>query len=78
MSPKDTEILQFALNLEQLEITFYTEGLDKLDEKAFADAGYPPWVRARFLQIKEHEQTHVDFLKVALGDKAPQPCTYKL
>ena len=74
----DTEVLQYALTLEHLENTFYSEGLDKLDEQAFADAGYPPWVRARFEQIKGHEATHVQVLSAALGDAAPQPCTYNL
>ena len=74
----DTEILQYALTLELLENAFYEEGLNKLNEQAFADAGYPPWVRARFVQIKEHERTHVDFLTAALGDKAPKACAYNL
>ncbi|THG99397.1 hypothetical protein EW026_g2952 [Hermanssonia centrifuga] len=72
----DTEVLQYALTLENLENAFYSEGLAKLDEQAFADAGYEPWVRARFEQIKGHEQTHVDALKAALGDQAVEPCTY--
>ena len=76
--PTDTEILQFALTLENLENTFYRQALDKLDEQAFANAGYEPWVRSRFEQIREHEQTHVDFLTKALGDAAPQACTYDL
>lgn len=74
----DTEILQYALTLELLENAFYTEGLNKLDEKAFADEGYPPWVRARFEQIAQHEATHVNYLTAALGDKAVQACTYNL
>ncbi|EKM57281.1 uncharacterized protein PHACADRAFT_91776 [Phanerochaete carnosa HHB-10118-sp] len=74
--PTDTEVLQFALTLEQIENAFYQEGLDSLDEQAFEAAGYPPWVRARFEQIKEHEATHVAFISNALGSAAPQPCTY--
>ena len=74
----DTDVLQYALTLEHLENAFYTEGLDKLDEQAFADAGYPPWVRARFEQIKGHEATHVQVLSAALGDVATKPCTYNL
>ena len=74
----DTELLQFAMTLELLENTFYHEALDKFDDKAFADAGFPSWVRGRFLQIKQHEETHVDFLRGILGDKAPQACEYNL
>lgn len=76
--PPDTEILQYALTLEHLENAFYSEGLDKLDEQAFAAAGYPPWVRARFEQIKGHEATHVQVLSAAIGAGATQPCTYSL
>jgi hypothetical protein len=72
----DVEILQFALTLEHLENAFYREGLEKFDAKAFADAGFEPWVRNRFVQIKEHEETHVNFLEHALGDQATKPCTY--
>ena len=74
----DTQVLQFALTLEMLENHFYSEGLDKFDAAAFAAAGYPPWVRERFLQIQEHEATHVEFLSAALGDQAPQACVYNL
>ena len=66
------------MTLELLESTFYNEALDKLDDQAFANAGYPAWVRARFEQIKEHENGHVAFLKGVLGDAAPQACTYSL
>lgn len=74
----DTDVLQFALTLEHLENAFYTEGLDKLDEQAFTNAGYEPWVRARFEQIKGHEATHVTALSAAIGPDAVQPCTYNL
>lgn len=74
----DTNILQYALTLELLENAFYTGALGTYDAQAFADAGFPPWVRGRFEQISEHEQTHVAFLTSALGNAAPQPCTYSL
>ncbi|OBZ76928.1 Protein rds1 [Grifola frondosa] len=72
----DTSILQFALTLEHLENNFYSGGLAKFDDKAFADAGFPAWVRGRFVQIAEHEAEHVEFLMAALGDAAPKPCEY--
>lgn len=74
----DVEVLNFALTLEHLENAFYAEGLGKLNAESFGAAGFEPWVRARFVQIKEHEATHVDFLTKALGDQAVQPCTYNL
>jgi hypothetical protein len=33
-------------------------------------------VRGRFEQIAEHEASHVAFLTKALGEKAPEACTY--
>ena len=74
----DTAVLNFALTLEHLENAFYTKALGMFDEAAFAAAGLPPWARGRFVQIGDHEKTHVAFLTQALGDKATQPCTYDL
>lgn len=72
----DTQILQFALNLEYLESTFYAEGLATLNASAFQNAGFDPTVRERFVQIAEHEATHVLLLQDILGPDAPQPCNY--
>jgi hypothetical protein len=71
-------VLQFAQTLEHLETAFYEAGLGALDDRAFEDAGFPSWVRARFAQIQEHEGIHVEFLAQALGDNAVLPCTYDL
>ncbi|KII87683.1 hypothetical protein PLICRDRAFT_42190 [Plicaturopsis crispa FD-325 SS-3] len=73
----DTSILQFALTLEHLENAFYTGGLAKYTAEDFAAAGLPDWVRPRFVEIAEHEATHVQFLESALGADAVQACTYK-
>ena len=70
--------MNYALTLEHLENAFYSEALDKYDEKAFTDAGLPSTVRGLFEQVAAHEKAHVDFLTAALGDNATQPCTYKL
>jgi len=72
----DTSIMQYALTLEHIEHAFYVQGLKQYDAQAFADAGYEPWVRGRFAQIREHERTHVDFLTSQLGADAPAPCNY--
>jgi hypothetical protein len=73
----DDVVLNFALTLEHLESAFYSEGLAKFDEQAFEAAGYPFWVRNRFVQIAGHEATHVTAISAALGDKATKACTYK-
>lgn len=36
-----------TVTAENLEFTFYTEALQKMDAAAFEAAGYPPWVRNR-------------------------------
>jgi hypothetical protein len=55
----------------------YKGMLAKFDAKAFKKAGFPSWVRDRFVQISEHEASHVAFLTGALGKDAVPACTYK-
>ena len=77
-SINSTQILQFALALEHLENTFYTEALAKFDETAFEQAGYASWVRGRFVQLAEHEASHVALLTQTLGNDSVAPCNYSL
>lgn len=74
--PTEKDILQFALTLEHLETTFYTQALQQFDEQAFVDAGFSSDIFGRFQQIQEHEATHVEFLTAAIGPDAVQACTY--
>lgn len=73
-----TEVLQFALTLEHLESNFYQEALAKYDATAFEQAGFSAWVRGRFEQIGNHEQTHTAFLTEALGNDSIAACNYSL
>ncbi|KAK4688567.1 hypothetical protein P7C73_g1541, partial [Tremellales sp. Uapishka_1] len=75
-APTDTEILQYALTLENLENDFYHGGLSKFSAEDFKNAGFPSWVRDRMAQIGEHEAQHVALLSGALGTAAPAPCQY--
>ncbi|ORX34214.1 ferritin-like domain-domain-containing protein, partial [Kockovaella imperatae] len=74
--PVSSDILQYALTLENLENAFYSMGLAKFAQSDFENAGYPDWVRNRIVQIGGHEAQHVALLSGALGSAATQPCTY--
>ncbi|TBU41746.1 ferritin-like domain-containing protein [Dichomitus squalens] len=69
-------ILQFALSLEHIENALYQQALEKFDDQAFQNAGFPFWVRARFEQLATHEKEHVQYLQEVLGNDAPKPCEY--
>jgi rubrerythrin len=77
----DVEILNYALTLEHLEATFYTQGLNKFDKGDFKkyfknkefDGGA---IYEELVRIREHEQTHVKTLKAVLGNKAVPKSTY--
>jgi len=73
----DTTVLQFALTLENLASAFYHGALDKFDETAFEDAGFPSWVRGRFLQLEAHGDQHVQVINAALGINTVVPCNYQ-
>ncbi|KAJ7367745.1 ferritin-like domain-containing protein [Mycena albidolilacea] len=72
----DTTVLNFALTLEHLENTFYSEALKKFSQADFEDAGLPSHAYGRFSQVAQHEAAHVAFLSNVLGSNATQPCNY--
>ncbi|EJF63580.1 hypothetical protein DICSQDRAFT_167642 [Dichomitus squalens LYAD-421 SS1] len=69
-------ILQFALSLEHIENALYQQALEKFDDQAFQNAGFPVWVRARFERLATHEKEHVQYLQEVLSNDAPKPCEY--
>ncbi|CAA7268585.1 unnamed protein product [Cyclocybe aegerita] len=72
--------LNFALFLEYFENAFYERGLSRYNEEAFRRAGYPDWVRGRYLQIAEHERYHKLFIESAItasGSPHVGPCRYE-
>jgi len=73
----DTQVLQYALTLENLEKKFYADALGQFDAAAFEAAGFPDWVRGRYTQIASHESDHVALLSGALGNDSVAPCEYK-
>lgn len=74
----DLTVLNFALTLENLEVAFYHTALATFSEADFEAAGYEDWVRGRFVEIMENEQTHQRVLTEALGGIAAKPCVYTL
>ncbi|MEL1245663.1 ferritin-like domain-containing protein [Flavobacterium sp. DGU11] len=64
-----TEALQLALTLEYLEDEFYQMALDTTGLIPAAD-------QAIIAQISQHEASHVEFLKTALGNDAPAKPTF--
>ncbi|KAJ7162271.1 ferritin-like domain-containing protein [Mycena filopes] len=74
-----SQILNFALLAEHLELAFYQQALRRFSQSDFAAAGFSDWARDRFQQISDHEDTHATFLSSALttsGAKAVAPCEY--
>ncbi|GAA5949245.1 hypothetical protein JCM3765_003342 [Sporobolomyces pararoseus] len=76
----DATILQFALILEHLENTFYSEALQKFDNATFTNAGYPG-VYSVLQQVAADEAAHVEFLtaglKAAGVSNPPEVCKYE-
>ncbi len=90
----DVDILNFALTLEHLEAVFYTQGLKKFDandfmkylknNRPYSEQGINGTlegeeVRMEFTILRDHEQTHVEFLQGvirSLGGKPVPECTY--
>ncbi|CAN5263017.1 hypothetical protein BH24ACT17_BH24ACT17_09650 [soil metagenome] len=92
--PTDIDMLNFALTLEHLEAVFYTQGLKKFDandfmkylknNRPYSEQGINGTlegeeVRMEFTILRDHEQTHVEFLQGvirSLGGKPVPECTY--
>ncbi len=53
----DIAVLNYALTLEHLEYAFYRDGLDQFNAGDFDNGVY-----ARLIEIRDHEQAHVDAL----------------
>lgn len=86
-APSDLDILNYALTLELLEATFYTQGLNTFTAADFSKAAYVPVVGNRVAgavydnlrTIRDHENIHVSTLTSvirSLGGTPVSACTY--
>ncbi|KAF7313384.1 hypothetical protein HMN09_00494100 [Mycena chlorophos] len=76
-SANDALALQFANVLEQLETTFYTQGLAQFQQSDFTNAGFSSsLVATQILSgIQADESAHTTFLQQALTDNGATPLT---
>lgn len=73
--------MNFALTLEHLEHAFYRDGLERLDTKDFRKAkvlrGFGNRikgdVRPNLIEIRDHEETHVDALTATVKSLGGNP-----
>ncbi|KAI9779326.1 MAG: hypothetical protein M1839_007434 [Geoglossum umbratile] len=75
----DVQILQFALTLEHLESTFYSQGFQKFPAGDFIALGLEQSDVDALQQIGQTEATHVTVLQGVikkLGATPVEPCTY--
>ena len=86
-SASDLAILNYALSLEHLEATFYTEGLTRLLAADFSSAAFANvlgrgtvnGVYGNLQRIRDHEVAHVETLRTtirSLGGTPVSACTY--
>ncbi len=77
----DLDVLNFALTLEHLEYAFYRDGLARFDQSDFASAktlqGFSSRVRKdvrpNLVDVREHEETHVETLTAVISDLGGDP-----
>ncbi|KAF8877653.1 ferritin-like domain-containing protein [Gymnopilus junonius] len=65
-SSADIQNLNLALLIQDASHAFFAQGLSRFQQEDFSLAGYPDWVRGRYLQIRDQKKVHLDFLKSAI------------
>ena len=76
----DLTVLNYALTLENLEATFYAQGLAKFNQSQFAAGSFNYSTYAMLTMIAAHEAQHVATLTTVINQAAPgqaaPACTY--
>ena len=79
MYVNDLRVLNYALVAEQLEANFYNRYVSTFTASDFIANGFPD-VSALFIIIREHENAHVQFLRLIIEQRSGTPvseCSYR-
>ena len=69
----DVEVLNYALTLEHLEFAFYRDALEAFGEDAFDVGPFNESIYERLIEIRDHEQAHVETLTSVIEDLGGEP-----
>lgn len=77
----DVDVLNFALTLEHLEYAFYRDSIDRFCGEDYRQSAKLNQfgtrttndIEARFAEIRDHEETHVDTLTTVVEDLGGEP-----
>ena len=78
MHINDIRVLNYALVAEQLEAAYYNKYVSTYTSSDYTRNGFPD-ASAYFIMIREHENAHVQFLRMIISQRGGTPvsvCTY--
>lgn len=69
----EVDVLNYALTLEHIEATFYTQGVEAFAAQDYVDLGFDPSVLDYITAIRDHEVAHVEALTQVVTDLGGEP-----
>jgi Ferritin-like domain len=69
----DADVLNYALTLEHLEYAFYRDGLEQFTDADFGESPFNRPISEFLIDIRDHEQAHVDTLTQVITDLGGEP-----